>query len=71
MIAWPLYAEQRMNATLLAEELGVAVRPKVLPTKKVVDRTEITSMVRQVMEAERDGKGDNPIKKMAEGVRFT
>ncbi|KAK9948695.1 hypothetical protein M0R45_004260 [Rubus argutus] len=24
MIAWPLYAEQRMNATLLTEELGVA-----------------------------------------------
>ena len=46
MIAWPLYAEQRMNAMLLVEELGVAVWPKVLPTKKVVDREEIASMVR-------------------------
>ncbi|KAL7231955.1 hypothetical protein ACSBR2_010053 [Camellia fascicularis] len=27
MIAWPLYAEQRMNATMLVEELGVAVKP--------------------------------------------
>lgn len=49
-IAWPLYAEQRTNATLLTEELGVAVRPKVLPTKKVVDREEIEEMVRKVMQ---------------------
>jgi len=56
MIAWPLYAEQRMNATLLTEELGVAVRPKVLPTKEVVRREEIEEMVRSVMMLER-GKG--------------
>ncbi|XP_059456436.1 anthocyanidin 3-O-glucosyltransferase 5-like [Corylus avellana] len=50
MIAWPLYAEQRMNATLLTEELGVAVRPKVLPSKKVVGRQEIEKMVRTIMQ---------------------
>nr|URA11572.1 UDP-glucuronosyl and UDP-glucosyl transferase [Bacopa monnieri] len=50
MIAWPLYAEQRLNATLLVEELGVAVRPKVLPTKEVVGREEIEEMVRTLME---------------------
>ncbi|XP_059295176.1 anthocyanidin 3-O-glucosyltransferase 5-like [Lycium ferocissimum] len=50
MIAWPLYAEQRQNATMLAEELGVAVRPKVLPTKKVVEREEIEKLVRTVMQ---------------------
>lgn len=50
MIAWPLYAEQRMNATLLTEELGVAVRSKVLPSKKVVGRQEIEKMVRTIME---------------------
>ncbi|XP_057457308.1 anthocyanidin 3-O-glucosyltransferase 5-like [Lotus japonicus] len=55
MIAWPLYAEQRMNATLLAEELGVAVRTKELPTKKVVRREEIASMVREVIQL-RDGR---------------
>lgn len=49
MIAWPLYAEQRMNAMLLAEELGVAVRSTVLPTKEVVGREEIASMVRKVI----------------------
>ncbi|CAI9110720.1 OLC1v1010789C1 [Oldenlandia corymbosa var. corymbosa] len=53
MIVWPLYAEQRLNATMLAEELGVAVRPKVLPTKKVVDRKEIEEMVRTIMASEK------------------
>ncbi|XP_028775661.1 anthocyanidin 3-O-glucosyltransferase 5-like [Neltuma alba] len=50
MICWPLYAEQRMNATLLAEELRVGVRPKMLPAKKVVGREEIASMLREIME---------------------
>ncbi|KAF8015530.1 hypothetical protein BT93_H1143 [Corymbia citriodora subsp. variegata] len=49
MIAWPLYAEQRLNATLLSEEIGVAVRPKVLPSKKIVGREEIEKLVRTVM----------------------
>ncbi|XP_050381092.1 anthocyanidin 3-O-glucosyltransferase 5-like [Argentina anserina] len=54
MIAWPLYAEQRMNATLLTEELGVAVRSEVPPWKKVVGREEIERMVRKIM-VENDG----------------
>ncbi|XP_073293770.1 anthocyanidin 3-O-glucosyltransferase 5-like [Primulina huaijiensis] len=55
MIAWPLYAEQRLNATMLVEELGVAVRPEVLPTKKVVGREEIEKMVRTLM-VHKDGQ---------------
>ncbi|OIT07830.1 anthocyanidin 3-o-glucosyltransferase 5 [Nicotiana attenuata] len=50
MIAWPLYAEQRLNATMLTEELGVAVRLEVLPTKKVVGREEIEKTVRTIMQ---------------------
>ncbi|XP_015065303.1 anthocyanidin 3-O-glucosyltransferase 5 [Solanum pennellii] len=50
MIAWPLYAEQRQNATMLTEELRVAVGPKVLPTKEVVEREEIEQLVRMVMQ---------------------
>ncbi|CAN0922068.1 UDP-glycosyltransferase 72B1 [Linum grandiflorum] len=42
MIAWPLYAEQRMNATILEEEVGVAVK-----------REEIEKVVRLVMEGEK------------------
>ncbi|CAK9174374.1 unnamed protein product [Ilex paraguariensis] len=50
MIAWPLYAEQRLNATMLTEELGIAIRSEVLPTKKVVGREEIEKMVRTLMQ---------------------
>lgn len=49
MIAWPLFAEQRLNATIVTEDLGIAVRPEVLPTKRVVRREEIEKMVRRVM----------------------
>lgn len=49
MITWPLYAEQRMNATLLREELGVAVGPEALPSKKLVGRDEIAKLVRKIM----------------------
>ncbi|KAL4589728.1 hypothetical protein LXL04_002637 [Taraxacum kok-saghyz] len=44
MIAWALYAEQRMNAAMLTEELKVAVRPEVLPAKKEVGREEVEKM---------------------------
>ena len=49
MIAWPLYAEQKMNATILTEELKVSVRSKELPTERIVERQEIEMMVRKVM----------------------
>lgn len=50
MIAWPLFAEQKMNATQLAEDYGVAVRPKVAPSKEIVGKDEIEMMARNVME---------------------
>ncbi|CAK7339528.1 unnamed protein product [Dovyalis caffra] len=53
MIAWPLYAEQKMNAAMLTEDVGVAIRSKSLPTKEVVGREEIETMVRTIMD-----KGD-------------
>ncbi|KAF5798685.1 putative anthocyanidin 3-O-glucosyltransferase [Helianthus annuus] len=52
MIAWPLYAEQKMNAAMLTEELKVAVRPEVLPTKKVVGREDVARMVMDLVEGE-------------------
>ncbi|XP_059441943.1 anthocyanidin 3-O-glucosyltransferase 5-like [Corylus avellana] len=55
MIAWPMYAEKKMNATMLTEEVGVAARPKVVPTKAAVGREEIEMMVRKVMEGQ-EGK---------------
>lgn len=49
MIAWPLYAEQRMNAAMLTEDIGVAVRSTANPSE-VVGREEIESMIREIME---------------------
>ncbi|XP_065846992.1 hydroquinone glucosyltransferase-like [Euphorbia lathyris] len=55
MIAWPLYAEQRMNATILSEEVGVAIKPAVAEGKKIVERGDIERVVKVVMEGE-EGK---------------
>lgn len=55
MIAWPLYAEQRMNAAFLTEELRVAAVPVGCEGGGVVGREEIERVIRLVMEGE-DGK---------------
>ncbi|KAI3995871.1 hypothetical protein MKX01_039859 [Papaver californicum] len=55
MIAWPLYAEQRSNAAMLEEEIGVAVRVKG-SENGVVGREEIERLVRLLMdEGNEDG----------------
>ncbi|XP_019154673.1 PREDICTED: anthocyanidin 3-O-glucosyltransferase 5-like [Ipomoea nil] len=53
IIAWPLYAEQRQNATLLTEELGVAIRPKKLPTKGIVSREEVKTLVKTMLQSKK------------------
>ncbi|KAM0006151.1 putative hydroquinone glucosyltransferase [Helianthus debilis subsp. tardiflorus] len=45
MIVWPLYAEQKMNALILAEGLKVAMRAK-LNENGIVDRLEIVRVVK-------------------------
>ncbi|KAF4389590.1 hypothetical protein F8388_009723 [Cannabis sativa] len=49
MIAWPLYAEQKMNATILVEEVGVAVKLAVDLRKGIVTREEIKRAVSLVI----------------------
>ncbi|KAE7999883.1 hypothetical protein FH972_004272 [Carpinus fangiana] len=58
-MSWVKQSHQRMGGTGLSlagptgepqEELGVAIRSKVLPLKKVVGRQEIEKMVRTIME---------------------
>ncbi|CAO2830255.1 unnamed protein product [Amaranthus hypochondriacus] len=56
IIAWPLYAEQDMNATMLVKNLGIAVRWDVNPQKELVKRDEIANMVRRVM-VDKEGIG--------------
>ncbi|KAJ1415284.1 UDP-glycosyltransferase family, conserved site [Sesbania bispinosa] len=49
MIAWPLYAEQKMNAFILSEKIGVAVRVKEEEEEGIVCREHIAELVRRVM----------------------
>ncbi|KAK4760856.1 hypothetical protein SAY87_005749 [Trapa incisa] len=64
MIAWPLYAEQRMNAVLLEEDFGVAFRPKVRPSEKTVERQEIAGLVSKILVS--DGSSQAMRKKVKE-----
>jgi hydroquinone glucosyltransferase len=50
MVAWPLFAEQRLNAVMLSEGAGAAIR---LPETK--DKESIAAVVRELVEGE--GKG--------------
>ncbi|KAG1335169.1 UDP-glycosyltransferase 72B1-like [Cocos nucifera] len=54
LIAWPLFAEQRLNALLLNEDVEVALRSKV-GESVLVQRDEIASVVKRLMEGE-EGK---------------
>ncbi|XP_026440529.1 hydroquinone glucosyltransferase-like [Papaver somniferum] len=53
LIAWPLYAEQKMNALML-EDLKVAIRPKA-DERGIIRRDEISRVVKGLMEGE-EGK---------------
>jgi hydroquinone glucosyltransferase len=59
MVAWPLFAEQRLNAVMLAEGVGAAIR---LPERK--DKDTIAAVVRELMAGE--GKGAMVRVKVAE-----
>lgn len=52
MVAWPLYSEQKMNAAILSEKLGVAVRAKPPAAEEgggIVCKEKIAELVRRVM----------------------
>ncbi|KAL4336831.1 hypothetical protein AHAS_Ahas12G0049500 [Arachis hypogaea] len=58
MIAWPLFAEQRMNAVLLKEVLKVALMPeKVVDNDEdgIVKREEIARVIKRMMEENEEG----------------
>ena len=63
LIAWPLHAEQRMNAVLLVEDLKVAFRPSV-NEKGLVDREEIAKIVKGLMVGEEGKKVQNRMKEV-------
>lgn len=54
LIAWPLHAEQKMNAVMLTEDLKVALRPRI-GENGIIGRAEIAKVVKVLMEGE-EGK---------------
>ncbi|KAI3504793.1 hypothetical protein L1887_26512 [Cichorium endivia] len=74
MIGLPLYAEQRMNATMLSDEIGVAVKMPVVGEggeTVVVGRKEIERVVRMVMEGEEGKKLKSRAKELETSARKT
>ncbi|EXC24802.1 Hydroquinone glucosyltransferase [Morus notabilis] len=59
LIAWPLYAEQKMNAVLLTESAQIALRPNVNDENGLVGRGEIAQIVKSLMEGE---EGNIPLR---------
>ncbi|CAM8882398.1 unnamed protein product [Rhodiola kirilowii] len=50
MVAWPLYAEQGLNATMLTEDLKIAVKPEALTGEEdLVRREEIEKAIKKIM----------------------
>ncbi|KAH9602753.1 hypothetical protein KSS87_023041 [Heliosperma pusillum] len=54
MIAWPLYAEQKMNAVMLVRGLKLALRPK-MNEKGIVEAANFVKVVKDLLEGE-EGK---------------
>ncbi|CAL4888899.1 unnamed protein product [Urochloa decumbens] len=55
MIAWPLYAEQGVNATVLSENVGVALRLRPR-ADGLVEREEIAAAVQELIGGEEMGR---------------
>lgn len=67
LVAWPLYAEQKMNAVLVSEEVKVAMRPKV-SENGLVERDEIANVVKRLMEGEEGKKLRNKMMDLKEAA---
>ncbi|KAJ8748582.1 hypothetical protein K2173_003483 [Erythroxylum novogranatense] len=67
LIAWPLYAEQKMNAVMLTEDLKLALRPKVSENGLIL-REEIADVVRGLMEGEEGKRVRNRMKDLKDSA---
>lgn len=70
MIAWPLYAEQKMNAVMLTEGLKVAMRPKAADENEngLIGRVEIANAVKNLMEGEQGKKARSAMKDLKDAA---
>ena len=67
LAAWPLYAKQKMNTILVTEDVKVALRPKV-GENGLVDREEIASVVKRMMEGAEGKKLHHQMKDLKEAA---
>ncbi|GLU05948.1 hypothetical protein SLE2022_230200 [Rubroshorea leprosula] len=68
LIAWPLYAEQRMNAVLLADDLKVALRVKA-KENGVVGREDIAEYAKGLIEGEEGKLLRNRMQKLKDAAK--
>ncbi|XP_004515370.1 hydroquinone glucosyltransferase [Cicer arietinum] len=65
MIAWPLFAEQRMNARELVDVLKVGVRAKVDDENGIVKRDEVVKAIKRIKEGDESLEIKNRIKELS------
>nr|WGG89227.1 glycosyltransferase UGT37 [Helleborus thibetanus] len=66
LIAWPLFAEQKMNAIML-NDMKVALRPK-FDTNGIVRRVEIAEVIKGLMEGEEGKRLRNKMKDLKDAA---
>jgi len=64
-IAWPLFAEQRMNAVVLSDGIRVAIRPQG-NENGLVEKEEIGRVVRRLIEGDEGRQIRERMKKIKE-----
>ncbi|KAK1326152.1 Anthocyanidin 5,3-O-glucosyltransferase [Acorus calamus] len=69
MVAWPLYAEQRLNRVFLVEELKLAIPIDDGLDKGVVSAAEVERRVRELMSDDDDGLRERVLRAKYESVK--
>ncbi|XP_072964859.1 UDP-glycosyltransferase 72B3-like [Typha angustifolia] len=68
MVAWPLFAEQKQNAVMLVDGIGVALRPGARRADGVVEREEIARVTRELMEGEEGMRVRTKVRELKEAA---
>ncbi|XP_057836378.2 UDP-glycosyltransferase 72B1 [Cryptomeria japonica] len=69
MIAWPLFAEQRMNKVILVKQIQVAIDLR-MESNGFVRREEVERAVRELMEGEEGSKAREKMKELKDKAKI-
>lgn len=67
IVGLPIFADQMMNATMLVEEVGNAVRVKASPSTNLVQGDELAKAIRKIMD--KDDKEGSVIRERAKQLK--